>query len=115
MRIGPLPKPWLIHDIIYEEKLPGKDSYGNPLYGDPVIINYVRFDNETVFSRDTTDTKIVANAVIFVDSTNSTNLPERFVEESKITFKGRTYTLKKVVDCYHPTKNEIRHYELEVI
>lgn len=115
MRVKPLPKSWLIHDIIYEEKLSDKDSYGNPLYADPVTIKHVRFDDSTVFSRDTTDTKIVANAIVFVDSTNSTNLPKHFVEESKITFNSKGYTLKKVVDCYYPTKNEIRHWELEVI
>ena len=115
MRIRPLPKRWLIHDIIYQEKLPGKDSYGNPRYGDPVIIKYVRFDDSTVFSRDTTQTKIVANAVIFVDATHSTNLPERFVEESKITFNGKEYVIKKVVDCFYPDRNKIRHWELEVI
>lgn len=115
MRVKPLPKSWLIHEITYEEKLPGKDSYGNPLYADPVIIEYVRFDDSTVFSRDTTDTKIVANAVIFVDVTNSTNLPKEFLEQSKITFNDNEYTLKKVVDCYYPQKNEIHHWELEVI
>lgn len=115
MRIPPLPKRWLIHDIVYEEKLPGKDSYGNPRFADPVTIKHVRFDNETVFSRDTTETKIVANAVVFVDATHSTNLPKKFEEESKVTFNDKTYVLKKVIDCYHPTRNEIRHYELEVI
>lgn len=115
MRIRPLPKKWLIHDIIYEEKLPGKDSYGNPLFADPVTIKHVRFDDSTVFSRDTTDTKILANALVFVDSTHSTNLPEKFVEESKITFNSNNYVIKKVVDCYYPHKNKIRHWELEVI
>jgi len=115
MRVRPLPKRWLIHDIVYEEKLPGKDSYGNDRYATPVIIKYVRFDNETVFSRDTTDTKIVANAVIYVDATHSTNLPEKFVEQSKITFNNKVYTLKKVIEAFHPIKNEIHHYELEVV
>ena len=115
MRVPPLPKRWLIHDIVYEEKLPGRDSYGNDRYATPAIIKHVRFDDTTVFSRDSTETKIVANAVIFVDSTHSTNLPEKFVEESKITFNGREYTIKKVVDCYYPYKDEIRHWELEVI
>lgn len=115
MRIGPLPKEWLIHTIIYEEKLPGKDSHGNPLFAKPVAIEHVRFDDSTVFSRDNTDTKILANALVFVDSTHSTNIPESFVEESKIKFDSKEYTLKKVVDCYYPTRNEIRHYELELI
>lgn len=115
MRIRPLPKRWLIHDIVYEEYTGKKDSYGNPLFGDPVLIKYVRFDNETVFSRDTTDTKILANAVIFIDSTHSTNIPEKFAEESKITFNSKIFTLKKIIDCYYPNKNKIRHWELEVI
>lgn len=115
MNIRPLPKSWLIHTIIYEEKLPGKDSHGNPLFASPITIEYVRFDDETVFSRDATNAKILANAIVFVDTTHSTNLPNNFVEESKITFNGNDYVLKKIVDCYYPDKNEIRHYELEVI
>ena len=115
MRVGPLPKRWLIHSIEYREKLPGKDSYGNPLFAEPVTIENVRFDDTTVFSRDQTQTKIQAEAVVFIDSTHSTNLPEKFVEESKITFNGREYTLKKVVDCYYPNKNAIHHWELELL
>jgi len=115
MRIPPLPKKWLIHTIEYREKLQGKDSYGNPLFAEPITIENVRFDDTTVFSRDQTQTKIQAEAVVFIDSTHSTNLPERFIEESKITFNGKEYTVKKVVDCYYPHKNEIRHWELEVI
>ena len=115
MRIPPLPKRWLIHEIKYEEYTGKRDSYGNYIYADPVVIKHVRFDDETVFSRDMTDTKIIANAVIFVDSTHSTNLPEKFVEQSKITFRDDVFTLKKVIEAYHPTKNKVRHYELEVV
>ena len=115
MRVRPLPKRWLIHDIIYQERIPGKDSYGNPLFAEPTTIKHVRFDDSTVFSRDQTQTKIQAEAVIFIDSTHSTNLPEKFVEESKITFNEREYTLKKVVTLYYPHKNDVRHWELEVI
>lgn len=115
MRVPPLPKKWLIHTIEYREKLEGKDSYGNPRYADPITIKNVRFDDTTVFSRDQTQTKIQAEAVVFVDSTHSTNLPEKFLEESKITFNEREYTLKKVVTLYYPNKNKVRHWELEVI
>jgi|SRR5690625_495295 len=121
MNIRPLPKRWLIHTIIYEEKLKDKDSYGNPLFADPVTIKHVRVDNTTVFSRDTTDTKVLANGIVFVDTTHSTNVPNDFVEESKITWiddKGNdieNYVLKKAADLYYPTKNKIHHWELEVI
>lgn len=113
--IRPLPKKWLIHEITYIEKLDGTDDYGNPLEAVPIIINHVRYDQSTVFSRDSTQSKIVAEGVIFVDAVNSSPLPEEFVEESKIEFNGRELTLKKVIPCYYPTKNEIHHWELEVI
>lgn len=119
MRVRPLPKRWLIHSIVYEEYA-GKDDWSNPKYDDPITIENVRFDDSTVFSRDATQTKVLADAVIFVDTTHSKPIPE-FKEESKVTLlnpdgtEGNTYTVKKVVPCYYPHKNEIRHYELEVI
>ncbi|PWU66576.1 putative minor capsid protein [Gracilibacillus dipsosauri] len=114
MAVKPLPKSWLIHSIEYAKWTPDKDDWGNPIYWDAVPINNVRFDDSTVFSRDSTQTKILANAVIFVDAKNSNPIPE-FVEESKITFNGKEYVLKRIIPCYFPKRNEIRHYELEVI
>ncbi len=114
MRVKPLPKSWLIHTITYEEYI-DKDDWGNPIYDDPIEIKHVRFDNSTVFSRDSTQKKVLADGIVFVDTTNSKPIPDKFIEESRITFNNRTYKLEKIVDCYYPNKNEIRHYELEVI
>lgn len=114
MRVMPLPKSWLIHTIDYEAYTGEKDDFQNPIYDDPVTINYVRYDNSTVFSRDNTQTKVLADGIIFVDAVNSEPLPE-FKEQSKIGFEGRELTLKKVVPCYYPNKNAVRHYELEVV
>ena len=113
MRVKPLPKRWLIHSIEYESYA-GKDDWGKPTYSPSVAINHVRFDDTSVFSRDTTQTKVLADAVIFVDAVNSSPVPD-FKEESRITFNGRELTLKKIVPCYHPTENKVRHWELEVI
>jgi len=115
MRIRPLPKSWLIHSVLYKEKLNEKDDYGNLKHADPIEIEYVRYDPTTVFSRDSTQSKIVAEGVIFVDAVNSSPLPELFVEESTIVFEGRELTLKKIIPCYYPNENRIHHYELEVI
>lgn len=112
--IKPLPKSWLIHSIIYEGIIEGKDDYGNPQYAKPIEIKHVRYDSTTVFSRDSTQSKIVAEGVIFVDAVNSSPIPT-FTEESKINFEGRELTLKKIIPCYQPTKNIIHHWELEVI
>lgn len=114
MYIKPLPKSWLIHSITYARIQEEKDDFGNPQYDDPMEIMFVRFDPTTVFSRDNTQNKIVAEGVIFVDMVNSSPIP-KFVEESSIIFEGRELTLKKIVPCYHPKKNTIHHYELEVI
>lgn len=108
-----LPMSWLIHYIKYKE-YQGVDDWDAPVYSEPIIINNVRFEGSTVFSRDSSQNKIVAEAVIFVDTKNSNPIP-RFVERSKIFFNNREYTLKKVIPLYYPTKNKIRHYELEVI
>lgn len=114
MRVRPLPKKWLIHTIVYEGFTGKKDAVQNPIYDAPIAIQFVRYDPSTVFSRDSVQTKIVANGVIFVDSTHSSPIPE-FKEESKITFKDQTSILKKIVPCYQPKSDEVRHWELEVI
>ena len=113
MRVRPLPKSWLIHTIVYEGYA-GEDDFQKPSYDAPAAIEFVRHDETTVFSRDGTQTKIVANGVIFIDAVHSTPIPV-FKEESKITHNSKVLTLKKIIPIYHPKLNEIRHWELEVI
>lgn len=114
MRVPNLPKKWLIHEIEYRG-FKGKNDWGEDEFYEPVTIQNVRFDDSTVFSRDQTQTKILAEAVIFVDAKHSRPLPEQFTEQSKVSFRGKEYTVQKVVPCYHPTKNKIHHWELEVL
>lgn len=114
MRIPQLPKKMLVHNIEYLAYTGEKDRYGKEILADPITIKNVRFDDSTIFSRDQTQTKVLANAVVFVDAVNSHPVPE-FKERSKIRFNGHEYTVQKVVPCYHPLGNAIHHYELEVI
>jgi len=108
-----LPKQLLIHSIKYEE-YQGIDDWDNEQFADPINIKHVRFDDTTVFSRDSNQNKIVADAVIFVDAKHSKPKTD-FQERSKILFNGKNYVIKKVIPCYHPTKNKVHHWELEVI
>lgn len=108
-----LPLKWLIHEFDYFEHS-GTDDYSNVIYADPLKIKNTRVDESTTFSRDATQNKIESNAVIFIDAKHSSPLPE-FKEESKIMFKNREYTIKKVIPFYHPHKDAVRHYEIEVI
>ena len=114
MLIPTLPKDWLIHTIEYNGYTGKKDGWGNPAYEPKIIIENVRYDETTVFSRDNTQSKIVANGIIFVDATHSNPIPD-FKEESLILINGRELTLKKIVTCYYPNENRVHHYELEVI
>lgn len=120
MLVKPLPKDWLIHDMIYTEKSEEDDGWGNTTDPDPVVISHIRYDDSTVFSRDNMQTKIVAEGVIFVDAVNSEPVVD-FKEESKVTIllNGSTIkkdlTIKKIIPCYYPTKKAVHHYEIEVI
>lgn len=114
MRVRPLPKSWLIHEIVYEGYTGEKDDWGKERFEEPITIKYVRFDDSTVFSRDQMQTKVLANAIIFVDAKNSSPIPE-FKEQSKVRFNNREYVIQKVVPCYYPTTNAVHHYELEVV
>lgn len=114
MRVPAIPKMMLIHEIQYRE-YGGLDDFGNDNYKPPLTIKHVRVDESTVFSRDNTQTKVLANAVIFIDKVYSSPLPTEFKEQSKIVFNGREMVLQKVLPIYQPYSNEVRHWELEVI
>lgn len=114
MNVPNLPKSWLIHDIIYKELTGSTDNYGEPVYADAITIKNVRYDYATVWSRDTTESKIVSDGVIFIDAVNSSPVLQ-FVQNSLIEFNGKEQYIKKVIPCYFPQSNVIRHYELEVL
>lgn len=114
MFVPPLPLEWLIHSVTYTA-LGEDDGWGNTTESTTITIDHVRFDNTTTFSRDSNQNKVQAEAVVFVCTKHSTDVPDAFVEGAKITFNERDYTIKKIVDCYYPTTNKIHHYELEVV
>lgn len=114
MKVQPIPKRMLIHEIQYSA-YDGVNDFGKPSFSAPVTIKHVRVDDSTVFSRDTLQTKVLADAVIFVDCTHSTNVPAEFKEQSKITFNGKSYVIQKAIPVYQPMLNAIRHWELEVM
>ena len=113
--VKPLPISWLIHDIQYEPYLT-RDRLGNHVFGEPITIENVRYDESTAHTvQPATEYKLSNNGVIFIDYRNSINLPDEFVEKSRITFNGKQLILQRVITCYHPDVNVVRHYELEVV
>lgn len=108
-----IPKKLLIHSVDYY-RYNCKNDWGGVGYDDAVRINDVRVDLTTVYSKDLTQNRIVAEGVVFVDLINSSPVPN-FTEQSKLVFNGRDYVITKVIPCYNPTSNAIHHYELEMI
>ena len=114
MNIQPIPRNLLIHSIEYSA-LNGTDDFDHDLYDAPITINRVRFDPTINFSRDGNQTLETITGVIFVDATNSENVPNEFIERSQVNFNGRRLVITNVIPCYQPYNGSIRHYELEVV
>lgn len=113
MRSIAIPKKLLIHSVDYYRHN-GKNDWGGVDYADAVNVKHVRVDLTTIYSKDLTQNRIVAEGIVFVDSVNSNPVPS-FTEQSKLVFDGKDYVITKVIPCYNPTSNSIHHYELEMI
>lgn len=111
--IAPLPLSWLIHEIAYS-KYNGEDRHNEASYEDAITIKNVRVDyaDSSQLSGLSDDDKF--ESVIYVDAKNSTNVPNGFVNRSKITFKERDYKIVKAIPLYG-LSDEVHHWELEVI
>lgn len=109
-----LPLDFLIHSISYSQ-FNGKNLDGDDDYSLPITINYVRVDMTPVFSRDSNQSKLTANGVIYIDGVNSSGLPDKFLEQSKIAFDGTDLIVTKAIPCYQPNVNSIHHWEIEVV
>lgn len=107
-----LPKRMLVDTFEYAEFI-GEDDYQQAEYKDPVTVNFVRIDRQTVFSRNGKNETIQANAVIYTDA-NHTNVKE-FTEQSKALFDGKEYIITKVTPKVNVNTSDIIGYELEVV
>lgn len=95
----------------------GLDKWQKPIFEDPVVINHMIFQPQTVYSGTNNNREVVANAIAFLFADVSDPMPEinKSHVGSKITFEGEEYTLQKIVDNRNPFSNEIYSYELEVL
>lgn len=112
--VKPLPRKWLIHEIEYVPLIGKDENYDEPLYGSPTIVKNVRVDIDVSVLIGGQDHNQTDSLLVFVDYKNSSPIVE-FIEESKVIFKGKEYRLQKVVPCYQVDKDEIHHYELELV
>jgi hypothetical protein len=105
----PIPKRMLVNSVTYEEYVndTGEGSY----YKTPVTLSNVKIDEQKQFSYTNNGKEIVGNAMLFYDLTNSSGLTNSPVNESKITFNGKTYTVKDT-DILRANNSTPHHYEV---
>lgn len=103
----------LVHSFDYYE-LEGVDQYHQSSYKEKQTIDKCRIDYSTVFSRDSNENKVVAEAIIFCFASDTTPFLH-FKEQSKVVFDDTDYVIQKVVPIAQPYSSELFSYELEVI
>ena len=115
--IQQMPKSLCNQSIVLHLITGKKDKWQNPVFEDPVTIEHMIFQPETVYSGTNNNREVVANAIAFLFADVSDPMPkiDKNHVGSKIEFEGETYVLQKIVDNRHPFSNEVYSYELEVL
>ncbi|WP_162487350.1 MULTISPECIES: putative minor capsid protein [Pseudomonadati] len=108
-----IPKRILVHSFQYHEYLK-EDRNHKPLYDIPVEVTNCRADFATIYSRDTSEKKIVAECLIFCYN-DHTRPFVAFKEQSKIILEGREMVIKKAIPIYEPYTKRLFSYELECL
>jgi len=99
----------LVNSATYEEYI--ADTGEGSSYKTPVTLDHIKVDEQTQFSYTSNGKEIVGNAIMFYDLTNSSGLTDSPVNESKITFNGKTYTVKDT-DILRANDSTPHHYEV---
>ena len=107
--IKPIPKRMLVNSATYEEYI--ADTGEGSSYATAVTLDNIKADEQTQFSYTSNGKEIVGNAIMFYDLTNSSGLTDSPVNESKITFNGKTYTIKDT-DILRANNSTPHHYEV---
>jgi len=107
--IKPIPKRMLVNSATYEEYI--ADTGEGSSYATAVTLNNVKIDEQLQFSYSSNGKEVIGNAMLFYDLTNSSGLTNSPVNESKIIFNGKNYTIKNV-DVLRANNNLPHHYEI---
>ena len=99
----------LVNSATYEEYI--ADTGEGSSYKPVITLNNIKIDEQKQFSYTSNGKEIVGNAMLFYDLTNSSGLTNSPVNESKITFNGKTYTIKDT-DILRANNSTPHHYEV---
>ncbi len=113
----PLMPKELCNQSITLRLLDGNDKWQKPVFSEPITINHMIFQPQTVYSGSNNNRQVVANAIAFLFAGVSDPMPviNKNHVGSKIDFEGETYTITTIVDNRNPYSNEVYSYELEVL
>ncbi|ARK28793.1 putative minor capsid protein [Halalkalibacter krulwichiae] len=111
-----MPKPpidFCIDSFEYKEYL-GENSWSEPEYAAPVLIEHCRIDRGAEYTSTTSGKQLLYNAVVFCYEGITTPLPV-FKVQSVLVFDGLDHVLTKVIPIYEAYSKTIYSYELEVV
>jgi hypothetical protein len=107
--IKPIPKRMLVNSATYEEYI--ADTGEGSSYKTAVTLDKIKIDEQLQFSYSSNGKEIVGNAMLFYDLTNSSGFINEPVNESRITFNEKTYTIKDT-DILRANDSTPHHYEI---
>lgn len=110
----PFPEELLVTSFVYSEYLGAHPVTQDGQYGEPQQITMARIDNSAVYSRDSNQTKVVADAVIFCYADYTTPYLA-FKEQSEVVYRDKVYIIQKVVEVLDIDVDRVWSYELEVL
>lgn len=92
------------------------DKYGKQKT-EKVEVEHVLVQVQTIYSGDSNNRRITANAIVFLFAKISNPLPklDRDNVGNKLIFEGKEYTITNIVDNREPYSNDVYSYELEVL
>lgn len=105
----PIPKRMLVNSATYEEYI--ADTGEGSSYKTAVTLDKIKIDEQLQFSYSSNGKEIVGNGILFYDLTNSSGFTNKPVNESRITFNGKTYTIKDT-DILRANDSTPHHYEV---
>lgn len=111
-----MPKPpmeFCVDSFIYKEHA-GENSWSEPVFAEPVIIESCRIDRGSQYTSTTSGKLLLYNAVIFCYEGITTPLP-LFKTQSVLTYDGVDHVITKVIPVHEAFNATIYSYELEVI
>ena len=106
------PKQAFPHSIEYKEII-GQDDWQKPVYGEPITLNAVRFDEGYDFKRQSVNaTDDAPNSLVVLFKKYNANMPD-FKNQSVVIFNEKDFTIVTVISLYFKS-DEVIGYELEV-